>query len=53
MTKKNYKAPILEVVHVQTEGTIAESGNYNVSLEDWQIDTDPPAAYDGDIWLDI
>ena len=53
MTKKNYKSPVLEITHVQTEGTIAESGNYKVVLEDWEIDNDPPAPYDGDVWVNI
>jgi len=53
MTKKEYKAPGLEITQVETEGTIAESGTYRVELEDWKKDTTPDAKYDGDIWLSI
>ena len=52
MTKKNYETPTLEVTHVETEGTIAESGTYTVTLEPWDID-DSSAPYDGDIWLNL
>ena len=53
MKKKDYESPTLEVTHVETEKTIAESGTYRVELEDWKPDTDAPAPYDGDIWLNI
>ena len=53
ITKKNYESPTLEITHVETEKTIAESGIFGVTLEDWHEDTDPPAPYDGDVWLNL
>ena len=52
MTKMNYETPIMEVTHVETEGTIAESGTYSVTLHDW-IEDNTSAPYDGDIWLNL
>jgi hypothetical protein len=52
MTKKHYEPPTLEVIYVKTEGTIADSGEYKVTLQDWETDN-TSAPYDGDIWLEI
>ena len=53
MTKRTYNPPTLGVTQVMTESTIADSGTYKVTLEDWQQDQTGDAAYDGDIWLNI
>jgi hypothetical protein len=49
--KKVYEAPVLEVTQVVIERTIAESGVFRVSLDEWEVDTTPDASYDGDIWM--
>jgi len=53
MEKENYESPTLEVTHVETERTIAESGIVRVQLEDWDNTDNTYAPYDGDIWLNI
>jgi hypothetical protein len=52
-SKNDYKPPTLEVIPVNTESNIAESGRYSVELEDWKTDDTPPAPYDGDVWLNL
>jgi hypothetical protein len=53
-SKQTYVPPIMDMVQLVTERTIAESGNYKVTLDEWGEDPNPtPAAYDGDIWLNL
>ena len=51
--KNVYDPPVLEVTQVSTEGTITDSSNFKVVLEDWKPDDTPAAPYDGDIWLNL
>ena len=51
-TKKMYEPPILNVQRVVTEETVAISPAFSEDLG-WKQDTDPPAPYDGDIWVNF
>ena len=52
INKTTYESPKLNVQRVTTEEPIAMSPVFSEDLG-WKQDTDPPAPYDGDIWVNF
>jgi hypothetical protein len=50
--KKKYVKPTMSLTQITTESSIANNSTViEVELQDWILDTDAPAPYDGDIWV--